>query len=240
MKNSNTTLQTLKEKDYIVKFYDKRYFIDRNFGGIIAKYCCLLRPDAPTIFNKIEETSAVNMSTASLNAHIGVDYDKSNYKFLNAKKELACVSVSHAEMQSYALTVSMSFQKQMSMTSKSTLYATPIPAQNTLLLSKKRVTKNSMACYFEKGRDESVAKGVSITNLQAQLELNIPLGYQAVTQEINFDNYNGNPIAVISFADYSTSIEPVEVPIIDYTLSPVQEECTYLRRKSLLEDEDDL
>lgn len=238
MKNANTTLQTLREKNYIVKFYDKRYFIDRRFGGINAKYCCIFLPDSPTSIEKIEKASVADMSVASLNAHIGSDYDKSNYKFLDARKDLAYVELSHAEMQSYAMIVSKPFQKRMAMTSKSTMYATPFPAQKALLLSKTKVAQNSLPCYFEKSDDRSVAKGIGITNLQAMLALNVPLGYKIVTQEITIEDYKGKTAAVIVFDEYTTSVEPLTNPIIDYTVTPTKDKRSYQQIKSLLEEDE--
>ena len=238
MQNANITLQSLHKKEYVIKFHDKNYRIKRDFGGIEAKYLCFLLPSDSSLIKKIEDSSARGCSVSALNASIGALHDKEDFAFLDASKNIAYVSLAHATMQSYSLTISTTLKKQMSLASKSTLYATPLPAQRTVLLSKTKVSQNSLPCHFDQYNESYAAKGISVTTLQAMLELNIPIGYQIVTQEVNLDQFKGQSIAAITFNEGTASIEPADTMLTDYTDGSPRQECSYRKVLSLLEEDE--
>lgn len=239
MQNANLTLQSLHKKDFVIKFYDKNYFIKKDFGGIVAKYCCITPNESSSLLKIFEDTGAFTSSVETINTRVGALYDKRKFNYLNSEKEIAYVEIAHADMQSYSITMSKLLQTLMSMTSKGTLYTTPIPAQKILLLSKVAIAKNSIPCHFRKYGDRYCAKGVRITDIQASLELNVPVGYKIVASKIDIDDYKGKPIAAIVFDDSSVSIEPVENPPVDYVTHHISTERSYSKISSLLNDEED-
>jgi hypothetical protein len=239
MQNANLTLQSLHKKDYVIKFYDKNYFYKKDFGGMLAKYCCIILAPDSSLLKLIEDDGAHTSSIATLNARVGATYDKNIYNFLDSQKELAFVEIAHADMQSYSLTMSKALQKQMSLTSKTTMYATPLVAEKTLLLSKIPVAKNSIPCHFTFDGNRYCAKDMRITDIQAMLGLNVPVGYKVVSGKIDVDIYKEKPIAAIVFDDSAVSFEPIEDAPVNFVMQPVATERNYSQRLSLLSDEEE-
>ena len=95
-----------------------------------------------------------------------------------------------------------------------------------------------MPCHFEQYDKSYAAKGISVTTLQAMLELNVPVGYQIVTQEVNLDQFKVQPIAAITFNEETASIEPTDIQLTDYTDGSPRQECSYRKVLSLLEEDD--
>ena len=239
MRNPNKTLQELEHKHQIIKHYDRYYFYNRTFGGITSKYCCILLPDVPSLIMKTTDFSKGTMSLQSINAYIANDYDIVNYKHLNALKDVVSLSITRAAMQSYAITLSNSFKNKMSMVARSSLYATPVPGQKTLLLSKKNLASNSIKLNFESEGKEVVTKGTEVINLLSMLEFNLPQSYKLVSTAIEIEEPNGILIAIISFDKDVVSISPVDSPPVDYIVSSVKERGNYRNRNLLMSDDEE-
>lgn len=238
MKTKTTTLHVLYNKGYIQKFYNKRYHLRKDFGHVSAQYYCILCPDTPNILKKIEDISLPNLSVAMLNARLAEDPIIKNYEFLNAERNLAYLTISHNYNQSYAIFASESFRKSMSMTSKSTLYATIITDEKLLLLSKDKINTNSIALHFEKESTGIIAKGISVLNLQDKIAINIPIKHQLVMTEISIEKYKNKPVAVINLNHQLLHIEPAENLPIDFTVKTFKNDGVgYRKVNSLLKDD---
>lgn len=240
MKTKNSTLQALYKKGYIQKFYDRYYFINKDFGRVNAKYCCVLCPDSPDIFKKIEAISHPKLSVATLNARLGEDYDIKSHEELNAERDIAYLAISHEGNQSYAIFASEPFRKSMSMSTKSTLYATVFPDDKLMLLSKEQTVVNSIALRFEKESQGYFAKGISVLNLQDKLAINIPVRHRLVIQEITFEDYNEKPVAVLNLQEHLLVIEELNSAPVDFSVKAFKGDCRgYSHLKYLLSDDTD-
>ena len=223
MKNPTKTMQALESKEYTVKFYGRYHYTDQAFGGIPAKYCCIIFPKADSIIKKISEVSDLNMSLQNLNAYIANEYDATEYKHLNALKEIPSLTITRAEMNSYAITVNKSFKAKMSMGRNCTLYAIPFPEQQILLLSKKKIPQNSLILHFTESGKDSVVCGEDVFNLLSLLELNLPKGYKLVSTAIEFEERTDNLTAGITFNENVICVSPEDNPPVDYVVKSVKD-----------------
>ena len=243
MRTATTTLKTLHEQGYIEKFYDKRYCIKKDFGGMTTTYYCILLSNAPSLLNEIDDNYApTNTSVATLNARVmGVsDHYNGNLKLLNAERNIPYVAFYRAGNKSFSLFASKAFCEAMAMSSRSTLYATPFPSEKVFILTKERAAQNSYPLTFEKYGEGMVAKGLSVTNLQDKLAFQIPLDHRVVIQEIEFEPYKDKPGAVISYDEPYLSVEPADELPQDYSIKSVKGDGESRKRvRSLLEDDDD-
>lgn len=240
LRNKNTTLQALHQKGYVEKFYDTRYVITRDFGRVKAKYYCFLLPDSPSLMKKLDDFSDARLSVATLNAMLAEDHDKKNYENFNAERDLPYIAISRGGNNSYAVFASKQFCKSMAISAHSTLFATYIEGEQTLLLTKSNVAINSIPLRFDKESEGSVAKGISVNNLLDKLAKTIPLNHRLVMTEISFDEYKNQPGAVVNLQNYALSIEPEEHPPVDFTIKRFPDDGRrHSQLKSLLNDDEE-
>ena len=238
MQNRTTTLQALHRKGYVVKFYDRRYCLKKEFGGVNAQYYCFLLPDSPSLIKNVEDISDAKLSVATLSAKLAEDYYIKNYENLNAERNMLYLAISRGANNSYAVFASTAFLKAMAMSSHSTLYASYIADEKALLLTKNKVAINSISLRFDKEGDGGVAKGISVANLQDKLAINIPIGHRLVMNEISIEDNNGKPGAVVNMQEQLLYIEPVDNPPIDFAVKSFKEDGErYCFVKSLLNDD---
>lgn len=239
MKTKNTMMRALNKKGYIVKFYDQRYCMKKDFGRVAAQYYCFLIPDGPSLMKKIENISNAKLSVATLNAKLAEDYDKSYYENLNAERNMPYLAISRGANSSYAVFASTAFLKAMAMSSHSTLYASYIADEKALILTKAKVAINSIPLCFDKEGDGGVAKGISVINLQDKLAINIPIGHRLVMTEVYVEEYAGKPGAVVNLQDHLLCIEPVDAAPVDFTVNAFTDDgVRYSHVASLLSDDD--
>ena len=240
MQNRTTTLQALHKKGYVVKFYDRRYCLKKEFGGVNAQYYCFLLPDSPSLIKNVEDISDAKLSVATLSAKLAEDYYIKNYENLNAERNMLYLAISRGANNSYAVFASTAFLKAMAMSSHSTIYATYLADEKALLLTKNKVTINSIALVFDKKGDGGVAKGISVLNFVDKISINIPIGHRLVMTEVSVEEYAGKPGAVVNMQNHLLCIEPVDTPPVDFTVKTFTDDgVRYRHVASLLSDEDD-
>ena len=238
MKTKNTTLKALCDKKLLIKFYDKRYTIQKDFGKVRSNYYCFVLPDNPSLIRKFDDHSNTKPSVATLSARLAEDYDIKDFENNNAERNIPYLAISHGGNNSYAIFASEPFRKLMSMTSKSTLYATYFSDDKALVLTKSTFAVNSIPLRFDKESNGIVAKGISVNNLLDKIAMNIPLNHRLVMTEFSVDEYRGQPAAVVNLQEDSLSIEPVENPPVDFHIPHFKNDgVRYSKVNSLLNDD---
>lgn len=104
-----------------------------------------------------------------------------------------------------------------------TLYAIPVPQQQILLLSKKKMAQNSLNLYFTESGKDSVVCTTDVFNILSLLELNLPKGYKLVSTAIEFEERTDNLMAGITFNENVICVSPEDNPPVDYVVKSVKD-----------------
>ena len=190
--------------------------------------------------DKYDDAVSRHMTVAELNANVGETYYyKKDFEHLNSTKLTESIALGRSEGESFAMFLNDTFVSKMRMKSKSSLHVAVIPSEKIMVFSKESLLAGSMLLHLEQSDHGRVCKGSAVRNLILKLGLDITVGYQVVTENIEFQERNEKSLAVVTFQEFCVSVEPLTSPIIDYAAVKFEKPYNLSQRSLLLDDDED-
>ena len=108
-----------------------------------------------------------------------------------------------------------------------------------MIFSKESLLAGSVLLHPEQSDHGRICKGSAVKNLAQKLGLYVTVGHQVVTENIEFQERNEKPLAVVTFQEFCVSVEPLTSPIIDYEVAQFEKPYKLSQRSLLLDDDED-
>ncbi len=140
-----TACKKLEKAGYLPRFFNDRFYKQKDFGSMTAECYCLIFPEATTITDTVNNASPYNRKLKNISYILNEDDKKlDDYSDIGINtKKMMTVSFLRLTPQLTRMVLCPELLKQMNCSATDRVFLTPIRQEGVLLLSKNKIVEGS-------------------------------------------------------------------------------------------------
>lgn len=199
--------RAFSDRGWLVDFGDRHYYCSHNINGVRISAYCLLLPEQPNLFERLEQlpgnASGHDMLKALrgesfeacvLTGESGLGSRASNSA--DEEEELMAFGMVRPCAQGETFVINRPLARELGLQDEA--FITVLEAEKLLFLSTNPVGKTAQKIVLKKKNELIISKSRIFKKLAAAMKLDLQLGEGIAFNDINTEKLNGVPIAVIN------------------------------------------